>query len=342
MTSKKQRVDSDSSPADNVQWKITFDQTQGIRTLIEVVGNILTRVNLRISFDKTRDTYFLCIDSIDPQRVCMIQARLICENTVAVVGKDEDFCIDSNIFNLILKNIPSHYSLDLIKKTDSADIYINAYETLSNSHHTQFKLPTLLDESDSMQLTDMEYKYTIEIDLCTLRQIVKMSTHLRAPQVDFSVSEPNNKKKGVLRTTFTISSQGDAAQAHNFHSATVTDEGESNKACVIRAATDSTAPDINMTDMIEQYSDSFSTSYLNYFLKSMERQIITMKLSKVIRCLPPPASHSRPASQSRHASPHIVSHRLLLQDKPLILHYPLGADMSYICFVLAPKTSTGE
>ena len=95
-------------------------------------------------------------------------------------------------------------------------------------------------------------------------------------------------------------------------------------------------------DMIEQYSDSFSTSYLNYFLKSMERQIITMKLSKVIRCLPPPASHSRPASQSRHASPHIVSHRLLLQDKPLILHYPLGADMSYICFVLAPKTSTGE
>ena len=45
---------------------------------------------------------------------------------------------------------------------------------------------------------------------------------------------------------------------------------------------------------------------LNFFLKSMERQIITMKLS---------------------------------QDKPLIVHYPLGADKSYICFVLAPKTA---
>ena len=50
----------------------------------------------------------------------------------------------------------------------------------------------------------------------------------------------------------------------------------------------------------------FSASYLNLFLKSMERQIITMKLS---------------------------------QDRPLLVHYPLGADKSYICFVLAPKTA---
>ena len=28
---------------------------------------------------------------------------------------------------------------------------------------------------------------------------------------------------------------------------------------------------------------------------------------------------------------------ILPQDKPLIVHYPLGANRSYICFVLAPK-----
>lgn len=267
-------------PDKNIQWKITFDQTQGIRTLVEVVGNILNRVNLRISFDASRETHFLCIDSIDPQRVCMIQARLICENTVGIT-KDEDFCIDSGIFNLILKSIPSHYSLDLLKKKDSADIQINAYETLSNSHHTKFQLPTLLDDSDSMQLTDMSYKYTIEIDLCTLRQIVKMSMNLRAPQVDFKVSEPKEKKKGVLRTTFSISSNGDAVQSHNFHSATMSDKEDAEETCVIRAATDSSAPEVEFENMIEEYNDSFSTSYLNYFLKSMERSIITMKLSKV-------------------------------------------------------------
>lgn len=299
---KKMRIDEKSS---KLEWRVTFDQTQGLRTLVEVVGNILTRINFRITYDEKRDTYCLCIDSIDPQHVCMIQARLVCEKTVNV-NHEIDFCVDSNILNLILKSVPSHYSLDLEKHSDSADVRICAYETLSNSHFTNFELPTLVDDSETMQLTDMSYKYTIEIDLGTLRQIVKMSMSLRANQMDFSVREPSDNTARVLRTTFTISSHGDATQSHNFHSATVA-QGLSNDTYVIRAATDSTAPesiDDDKTTVV--YKDAFSAQYLNLFLKSMERQIITMKLS---------------------------------QDKPLIVHYPLGADRSYICFVLAPKTS---
>ncbi len=299
--SKKMKTDENSS---TLEWKVTFDQTQGLRTLVEVVGNILTRVNFRITWDDKRDMHFLCIDSIDPQHVCMIQARLQCEKT-ELLDRDVDFCVDSNILNLILKSVPSHYSLDLEKHSDSPDIRISAYETLSNSHHTNFELPTLVDDSETMQLTDMSYKYTIEIDLGTLRQIVKMSMSLRAGQLEFMVKEPADKKSGVLRTTFTIASRGDAMQAHNFHSATVA-EGSANETYVIRAATDSTAPECSTQQSNIVYNDAFSAQYLNLFLKSMERQIITMKLS---------------------------------QDKPLIVHYPLGADRSYICFVLAPKTS---
>lgn len=289
-----------------LEWKVTFDQTQGLRTLVEVVCNILTRVNFRITYDDKREMHFLCIDSIDPQHVCMIQARLLCENTTNITT-DVDFCVDSQILNLILKSVPSHYSIDLSKYSTSADINIKAYETLSNSHHTVFELPTLVDDSETMQLTDMAYEYTIEIDLGTLRQIVKMSMQLHAEKLEFMVKEPNREvanAKEILRTTFTIASRGNAVQSHNFHSATIAD-GESTDTCIIRAVTDSTAPDCN-EDVDIVYNDSFSAQYLNFFLKSMERQIITMKLS---------------------------------QDKPLILHYPLGADKSYICFVLAPKTA---
>lgn len=288
---------------DTLEWRVTFDQTQGLRTLVEVVGNILTRVNFRVTYDERKSMHFLCIDSIDPQHVCMIQARLICEKTTGMGKEEVSFCVDSNIFNLILKSVPSHYSLDLEKHSTSADIHINAYETLSNSHHTNFELPTLVDDSETMQLSDMAYKYTIEIDLGTLRQIVKMSMSLRSNQLDLIVREPETMGAGVNRTTFTIASRGDAAQAHNFHSATISEGSDS---CIIRAATDSTAPEMSAKGMKEVYKDAFSAQYLNYFLKSMERQIITMKLS---------------------------------QDKPLIVHYPLGADKSYICFVLAPKTS---
>lgn len=291
-----------------LEWKVTFDQTQGLRTLVEVVTNILTRVTFRLIHDAKRNMHFLCIDSIDPQHVCMIQARLICEKTEKIT-EDVTFCVESSILNLILKSIPSHYSIDLEKHTSSADVHINAYETLSNSHHTNFVLPTLVDESETMKLSDMDYKYVIEIDLGMLRQIVKMSMQLRANQLDFTVRTPRGHgTSGVQRTTFTIGSRGDAMQAHNFHSATVKEytptKGET---YVIRAATDSTAPDDSTTEEHDVvYSDTFSAQYLNFFLKSMERQIITMKLAK---------------------------------DQPLIVHYPLGAEKSYICFVLAPKTA---
>jgi hypothetical protein len=297
-------VSKKSKTRNEVEWKITFDQTQGLRTLVDVVCNILTRVNFRVAYDEKRESFFLCIDSIDPQHVCMIQARLMCEKTeyIDMNKKDIDFCVDSNIFNLILKSIPSHYSLDLEKLEGSADLKLNAYETLSNSHSTEYILPTLVDDSETMQLTDMNYNYTIEIDLGMLRQIVKMSMQLRAQQLIFVVKEPPTKTNGVLRTTFTITSQGDATQSHHFHSSTVA-ENDKDETYVIRAATDATAPD-EVVNTNTVYKDAFSAQYLNFFLKSMERQIITMKLS---------------------------------QDKPLIVHYPLGADKSYICFVLAPK-----
>ena len=292
--------------ADDIEWRITFDQTQGIRTLVDVVGNILNRVNFRINYDSKKDVYFLCIDSIDPQHVCMIQARLTCEKIFNLQGT-ETFCVDTNILNTLLKNVPAHYSLDLVKRKSSADIYMRTYESLSNSHETHYILSTLVDDSETMQLSDMSYKYTIEIDLGTLRQIVKMSQALRANHIEFTVREPSEHQKGVSRTTFSIASRGDASQEHRFNSATVTEPGTENETCVIRAATDSTGPETVAGEQMDvKYTDAFSTQYLNYFLKSMERQIITMKLS---------------------------------QDKPLILHYPLGAERSYICFVLAPKTN---
>jgi len=184
--SKRQKIEP-------FEWKITFDQTQGLRTLVEVVGNILTRVNFRIKHDPKKDMFFMCIDSIDPQHVCMIQARLTCEKTFNL-KEDVDFCVDTTILNTLLKSVPAHYSLDLVKKEGCADIFMRTYETLSNSHETHFVLSTLVDDSETMALSDMFYKYTIEIDLGTLRSIVKMSMALRANHIDMSVREPQQKE----------------------------------------------------------------------------------------------------------------------------------------------------
>jgi hypothetical protein len=57
--------------------------------------------------------------------------------------------------------------------------------------------------------------------------------------------------------------------------------------------------------------ENFSTKYLNLFLKSMERQIITLKMSP---------------------------------KKPLVIIYPLAADddVGYCTFIVAPGIKEGD
>lgn len=289
-------------------WKIQFDQATGLRTLVDVVSNLLTRISFRILKREKDNTHYLCIDSIDPQHICMIQARLVCDRVEigdGVVAEDMRFCVESNVFSTLLKNTPPHYSLHLSVYTSSANVSMDVFEQMSMSHTSFYELPTLVDDSKCVELTDMDYKYTIEIDLSTLRQIVKTAMSLHAQHIEFSVHE-NERTLGTntTHTMFSIASNGNAQQRQCFHSLVETTH-TSSETCVIRAATDSSGPpSSNTTCMIEKYVDCFSPQYLTHFLKSMERQIMTMRLSK---------------------------------DKPLVVNYPLGADESFICFVLAPK-----
>jgi hypothetical protein len=291
------------------QWKLTFVGTQAIRTLVDVIGNILNRISFRIMHDSKNNENFLCIDSIDPNHVCMCQARLRLDQS-DILCDDNNFCIDSNLMQKCLGNIASHYSLDMVRYRDgngvpSNHITLDAYDTLSNSHSTRYRLPTIADESESMRIQNMNYATTVEIDLGVMRNMIKLAVNLHSEKVEFSVHMPVEEDPKILRSKFTIASFGDAEQTQSFYSSTTREDGCEN---VIRAATDaSSAPSNQVFKKI--YSDSFSAQFLTLFLKSMERQVITMKLS---------------------------------DGKPLVLHYPLGPDKSYISFILAPKVDDDE
>lgn len=100
---------------------------------------------------------------------------------------------------------------------------------------------------------------------------------------------------------FSLSAEGTTSSCEHFFPSTVHEEG-------VFSATNTNA-DIDGLDNPSQwtlnFSNRFATSYLSKFIRSMERQIVTMRLSK---------------------------------DLPLILHFPLGGESeSYVCFVLAAK-----
>ena len=286
---KKARNDIDEG------FNLTFDHLQPLRILVDVIQNILNRVEVKIVKNDTFEG--IHIESIDPKHVCLIVARL--GATVKMCADDSTFCVDTSTLNTCLKAVQSHFSLDMKSNPNTSDITMCAYENISNNYWTTFNIPTLVHDGDSVRLTDLDYDYTIEIDLNTLRNIVKNTIALKGEEINLTVEVPKNKNS-YNYTVFTITTDGAATQKHQFHSIT---ENKPGSTCVIR--TEEGGVDIPEVDNFEKkYSENFSAHYLSLFLKSMERQVISMRLSPT---------------------------------KPLILNYPLGTESSYICFVLAPK-----
>ena len=273
------RVRSASPDADESEHKmiepgafeVTFETTTPLRVLVDVVSHILKRVEYKVQ--KTDAFEGISIESIDPKRVCLIVAQLSCK--VLKATGDPRFCVDTKVFNHCLKSIPQHYSVDIHSSPNDCDIVMNAYESLTKSYTTRCKIPTLVNDGDeSSQLQDLDYDFTIEMDLATLRTIVRQGIQLQqmgdnAQDLTFRVQEPKGTH-AHRHIILTIVSQGTAEQRHRFHSVTDTKDGAS---CVIRTdnAESADIPDEENLKLV--YEESFSATYLSEFLKSMERHM---------------------------------------------------------------------
>lgn len=284
-------------------WTLKFHQTYALRTLIEVVGNVISRVNIKIIND---DSFTgISVESIDSKRVCLVAAKLKCD----VVGLDKSsecpcFCVDTSTLGTCLRSVSPQYSIDVHKRVGSEEIVLCVYEVICNSYTSEYKIPTLAHEDDEVKLHDMEYKYQVDFDLVTLRGIVKNCLALKGENVSIIVEE-STSNDDTRHAVMTVMSEGNAEQRHVFHSLTEKKSGDDGSPLMMRA-TNTEAMEGVRTDeeMVTTYHETFSAAYLNSFMKNMERNSVTMRLSS---------------------------------KKPLLLIYPLGIEKSNICFVLAAK-----
>ena len=281
-------------------WKLTFHQTTALRTLIDVVSNVINRVNIKVV--SKEDFRGISVESIDSKRVCLIAAQLACKIDGGCGEGDVCFCVDTTTLSTCLRSVSPLYSIDVARAPGSEEVVLRSYEIISNNYTSQFKLPTLAHDNDDVKLHDIDYDYFIEFDLFTLRSIVKNCIALKGENISIMVEEP--KVLGSVRhTRVTVRSEGNAEQTHVFHSATENVAQDTGEPLVIRATGD-TADLPTVAQMHVQYDETFSAAYLNSFMKNMEKNSITMRLAA---------------------------------GKPLVLSYPLGIENSSICFVLAAK-----
>ena len=277
---------------------ITISNPHSFKQLCEVISTVL----LQTHFMPVVTSAFtgIKVDMVDPSMVCMVNARFSC----GIVSKHQTiprFCVRMKTLNTLLKQIGTQHILSIIKYTDGPDIILRAYDRTDETSNVEFILRTLDQERENFTLSNMNLKYTVEIELASFKSICKMCKDIKATTLNFSIMKDAETKD----TYFTIRAQADEAGIHYMYRQPQEEVSPAGDKIVLNAMKHMVECNPRRHSTLDtMYSEHFSTELLNLFMKSMEKQVLHMDLGP---------------------------------GGPMVLQYNLGAEKSYIRFILASK-----
>lgn len=284
---------------------VCFEHLASIKQLIDVIGDVLPRVYLefraRKDADDNDEAMMLSINTIDPQKVCIVQAQLECHGKVN--GGAYMFCVDTKVLTKCLRNVPPHHSIELSCEIGQADVVVRSYDAMCNVEDIKFTLHTFDDDHEPMpELEAFEYRFETEMEMPTLKRIVKLADQLNVESLTMSMH--STKVGGGTHAVTQFSGDADAGFSRSFPSCVLDDQTSAD-----RSATETVKMDISKMKL--EFNASFELKYLSNFVKAMEHQMVNLKFGKA-------------ADGS---------------DLPLLIHYPLGVPNSHVRFLLAPKVA---
>ncbi len=299
-------------------WSICFAQSSTLKTFLENIANLLTECNFEVICNA--EFQGLIVERLDNSRVCLVQARISGQVTLATQGVRHSFCLRmSNLLSCLRNAHPCHF-VDIWSPEGSTDVVMRVHEPQVSSYTPTFTLRTLavLDEADDMMPT-MEYELFVEIDLTTFQSVMKTAKNHKADTASICVYGLRSRAPedtDPIINYFVISYAGDEVSSQfPFQSSTEHlapggggGAGGVDEPMVIRASTSVTEDYDGLPpedELISIYNGIFSVEYLFLATRSMERHVLTLRLGR---------------------------------GKPLLIEFPLGSGKTdYLRCVLAPK-----
>ena len=142
--------------------------------MIDVVNGVLTEVSLQVT--KKQDSSFegVIIENLDVRGVCVVIAQLACKVELADPTLKPRFTLPVETFLTALKQVQSHYTLEISMSASDADIMLLSLDTTTNPADVEHgkvvavtKMTTLHAQSDKVEFDVMTYKYTVQVCACT-------------------------------------------------------------------------------------------------------------------------------------------------------------------------------
>lgn len=286
-------------------FRITFDCASALRTLTDVLDNMLDVVEFHVVKGAAYEG--VTVEAVDSKQISLIGGQL--RAAVEMEGSQRTvFCVSAKTFHTCIRNCPNHFTVDISSAARSSTVEIKMYETLSNTAQTRFTLPTLVADGPHGAMEDQEYKIHIDMDTAVFKGIVRMCLSLGGESLQFVVRQldatslSKRARTDQKHTVLTISSNGGGSceQEHTFYSVSQEHDGMS----TVSACDELSGGIPADCELEETYRESFGAKHLADFLKSIDRQTVRIRLREGL---------------------------------PLVVHHAFGAEDSYVCLVVAPQ-----
>jgi len=315
MSSEKRALDSDRVGSSKRQhtdtpefdWKLTLSTPQTFKTLLSIVEPTVTNVPFQVCMEDEEGDGAgftgLRMDAMNSSKVCMVKTAYRCQVEVSTVLRNPSFCVKTDLLKSMLRDVDASHVVEIIRYSGSDKLAILGYSANSNDM-SDSELCMLHDDTDIhlLDMFNLTFNYVIEIELDRLKKVCHIASSINSSVVEFSVGTPLGKESDHY---FTIRAEGEGCTVSKvYHGQASCPEGTEQRLSV--GSSDRTRDQVGRHELVSQFKGAFPTVYLSGVLKSMERQTIQLYMSP---------------------------------GMPLVLHYGLGDEMSYIKIVLAPRVS---
>lgn len=288
-------------------WKLTLPTPQTFKTLLNIVEPTVSNVPFQVCKGIQEGTGApftgLRMDCMNSSRVCMVKAAYECGVTVSTELRNELFCVDTDMLRNLLRDVQASHEIEMIRYTDSPTVTINTHDRADPTNWSISTIQLMDVDFNSMDLDmgDITFNYVVEIELDRLKHVCRVVNSIRSSTIEFRVDEP--KQKGAASHFFSIIAEGEGASIRKVHHvSSVPTEGIEHITVVQNSQVK--MDEVDTEDLESKFKAVFPIVYMNGVLKSMDRQTIQLYLGK---------------------------------DLPLVMHYGLGNDMSYIKIILARR-----
>lgn len=299
--SKRRRLaEEKSKPYDFV---ITI-APQTLYTLVSTLKNLLNRVTINVVKKETGFRGISC-DSASPGMTCMVKSRLACTvdiNPALNDGIRTEFIVHVAEFADVIKECLNKgtQTIEILRYQGSDKLTIDCPNAVPRD---VMHLRTLMQHPEDNRLEKLKVYLQIQIGLHELKSFCASCVKFKAETVSIAIKEKSVPNSDQKSTYIVLGFQSDSL-SRSMRFPTTIDTNQQGLSQAVCEHQDRVSVG-DLEDYSVVYQENFAVEFLNQFFKSIDRNNIWMNL---------------------------------IQNGPMIMHYSLGNETSYMRLIVAPKS----